>query len=253
VKRIALIPVYNEEATLPAVMESLVPLVDLLLVVDDGSSDRSLALARERALREPRIRVLALQRNSGMSAALRAGFLHLVSRMQAGELDPDDVVFTMDADGQHDAGQLESLSLYFQDRALDVALTRRDFALYPWHKRLGNRFMTLWGSLWSGFSYHDVESGFRALRLGVLPPLMEYYTGYRYSCAQEIAILTARLGFRVDNGFVTAIRRYRSQTRLQDVFINALLGAWAFVRWRLNRRSEARSWDRCPARQDIRR
>lgn len=253
-KRIALIPVYNEEATLPAVVESLIPQVDLLLIVDDGSSDRSLELARERALREPRIRVLALRQNSGMSAALREGFLHLMSRMRAGELDPDDVVFTIDADGQHDAAQIESLSRYLQDRALDVALTRRDFALYPWHKRLGNRFMTLWGSWWSGFSYRDVESGFRALRLAVLPPLMEYYRGYRYSCAQEIAVLTARLGFRVDNGFVTAIRRYRSQTGLQDVLINALFGAWAFVRWRLNRKSEARrSWDRCPARQDIRR
>ena len=117
-----------------------------------------------------------------------------------------------------------------------MAITRRKFDLYPSHKRLGNRLMSLWGSLWSGYPYRDVESGFRGMRLKVLPALLDYYTGYRYSCAQEIAILTARLGFRVDNNFPTIIQRYRSQTGLSDVVINAALGFWAFLRWWLRRK-----------------
>ncbi|MBM3789729.1 MAG: glycosyltransferase family 2 protein [Acidobacteria bacterium] len=239
-KKIAVVPVYNEESTLPAVLDSLVSQLDLLVIVDDGSTDGSLQVARRRAARENRLRVLQLRENRGMSAALREGFLYLVALHRAGELDSRDLVFTIDADGQHDARQIDALAVHVRERNLDVALTCRDFSLYPAHKRWGNRLMTLWGSLWSGFRYRDIESGFRALRLRVLPAMMDYYTGYRYSCAQEIAVLTARLGFRVDNEFRTVIQLYRSQTGLRDVIINAALGAWASVRWTFRRPLAAR-------------
>ncbi len=233
VKKIALIPVYNEELTLPWVLDALIPVVDVIVIVDDGSSDRSPFIALGRAGGRVDIRVFRLPENRGMSAALREGFLHLAGRLDRAELDADDVVFTIDADGQHDAGEIGPLCSFMEAKRLDVVLTRRSFTLYPFHKRAGNFLMTLWGSLWSGFRYYDVESGFRAMRLRVLPPLLDYYTGCRYSCAQEIAILTARLGFRVSNDFVTLIRLYRSQTRSRDVVINAVLGFWAFARWAL--------------------
>jgi hypothetical protein len=120
---------------------------------------------------------------------------------------------------------------------LEVALTRRDFSRYPRYKRLGNALMSLWGSLLSGFRYRDIESGFRGLRLRVVPAMLDYYTGYRYSCAQEIAIITARLGLRVDNSFETPIALYRSQTGLRDVVCNAALGLVALVRWRFHIRA----------------
>lgn len=240
-RKIAVVPVYNEEATLPGVMDAVLAQVDLLVIIDDGSRDASLAAALERSARDRRVRVLQLQDNRGMSAALREGFLDLISLLRDGELASEDLVFTIDADGQHDAGQIAALARHVGERHLDVALARRDFSLYPAHKLWGNCFMSAWGSLWSGYRYRDIESGFRVLRLGVLPPLMEYYTGMRYSCAQEIAILTARLGFRVDNSFRTLIRLYRSQTGIRDVAINAALGAWAFCRWRFRRRTASRS------------
>jgi glycosyltransferase involved in cell wall biosynthesis len=235
-KKIALIPVYNEEGTLLTVLESLAPLVDRILIVDDGSSDNSPALAIEWGRNRACVEVLQLVENHGMSAALREGFLYLASRLKDGELDPDDLLLTLDADGQHDANEISELCEYVEKKGLDVALTNRDFSLYPYYKRLGNRLMTLWGSLWSGFRYSDVESGFRAMRVKILPRLLNYYVGYRYSCAQEIAILTARLGFLVDNKFSIPIHHYRSQTGLRDVVINASLGAWACLRWRLGRK-----------------
>jgi glycosyltransferase involved in cell wall biosynthesis len=253
-RKIALIPVYNEETTLRRVVDGLVRHVELLVIVDDGSTDDSFAIARERALSQNSVRVLRLPENQGMSAALREGFLYLISRMRAGKLDADDLVFTLDADGQHDPEEIQALGEYVGGRGLDVALTRRDFSLYPAYKRWGNRFMSVWGSLWSGFHYHDVESGFRAMRLRVLPALMEYYKGRRYSCAQEIAILTARLGFRVDNGFVTRIRLYRSQTGPRDVATNALMGALACLRWSFGLRTGGRiGAERIPAARTQRR
>ncbi len=235
-KKIALIPVYNEEATLLSVLEPLSRLVDLLVVVDDGSQDRSPVLAESWARGRSHVRILRLPENRGMSSALREGFVFLSLLLRDGSLEPEDLILTLDADGQHDSREIQALCEHVTAAGLDVALTRRDFALYPWHKCLGNDLMTLWGSLWSGFRYSDIESGFRAMRLKVIPPLLDYYTGLRYSCAQEIAILTVRLGFRVDNSFDTIIQLYRSQTALRDVFINAALGFWAFARWVMRRK-----------------
>ena len=230
-RKIALVPVYNEESTLIEVLEGIIPLVDILVLVDDGSTDGSLDLARRWAQDHSNTEILALPHNHGMSTALREGFVHVVELLREGNLHPDDLLVTLDADGQHDPKGITAISEHMRTRGLDVALTRRDFVLYPIHKRWGNRLLTLWGRLWSGYAYHDIESGFRGLRLEVLPPLLEYYAGYRYSCAQEIAILTARLGFKIDNSFPTEIRRYRSHTALRDVFVNAFWGLWSFVRW----------------------
>lgn len=230
-RKIALVPVYNEASTLIEVLEGIIPLVDILVLVDDGSTDGSLDLARRWSRDHSNMEILALVENHGMSTALREGFAHVVELLKGGSVHPDDLLVTLDADGQHDPKGIVALSEYMRTKGLDVALTRRDFVLYPFHKRWGNRLLTLWGRLWSGHEYQDVESGFRGLRLEVLPLLLEYYTGYRYSCAQEIAILTARLGFKIDNSFPTKIQRYRSHTALRDVFVNALWGFWAFVRW----------------------
>lgn len=240
-RKIALLPVYNEESTLVSVLDPIFSQVDMLVVVDDGSTDASLRLALEWAQERPRAVVLPLAKNHGMSAALREGFAYLETLLANRKLDPEDLLLTLDADGQHDWRAILGLCEHVETGAFDVALTCRDFALYPVHKRLGNRLMTLWGRLWSGFAYKDVESGFRAMRLKVLPELLDYYTGYRYSCAQEIAILTARLGFKVDNRFKTTIRHYRSQTSMRDVVINASLGFLAFTRWALGRKTHNRA------------
>ena len=230
-RTIALIPVYNEATTLIPVLEALTARVDSVLIVDDGSTDDSLALAQRWVRGRAGVEVLHLPSNRGMAAALREGFVRVAARLEDRELEPEDLLFTLDADGQHDSGQVAVLGAYMEKLDLDVALTQRDFALYPFHKRIGNRMMSAWGSLWAGYRYSDVESGFRAMRLRVIPPLLDYYSGCRYSCAQEIAVLTARLGFRVDNNFRTVVRLYRSQTRARDVLINGLFGFLAFIRW----------------------
>ncbi len=230
-RKIALIPVYNEESTLLSVLDSLSAEVDRIVIVDDGSRDGSFLLAEEWAMGRQNAVVLRLRENRGMSTALREGFLHMADGLNSGGLDSEDLLLTLDADGQHDSREIAALCQHMESNGLDVGLTRRDFSLYPWHKRLGNRLMSVWGAVWSGYDYSDVESGFRAVRLRVLPALLDYYSGYRYSCAQEIAVLTARLGFRVDNTFVTVIQLYRSQTGLKDVAINAFFGFWAYARW----------------------
>jgi dolichol-phosphate mannosyltransferase len=91
------IPAFNEEASMPALVQDMTWLMGQLdgtcevLIVDDGSRDRTFALAREAQTADPRFRALRLSRNFGHQVALTAGLAR--SRGQA--------VITMDADRQH--------------------------------------------------------------------------------------------------------------------------------------------------------
>ena len=75
------IPAYNEEARLPATLERVREYLDRspepyeVIVVDDGSEDGTLRIAREAAAAWPQLRVIGLGRNQGKGAAVRAGML----------------------------------------------------------------------------------------------------------------------------------------------------------------------------------
>ncbi len=123
------IPVYNEE-------ESLGPLYDRLqevlpglncryeiVFVDDGSRDRSPALLRDLATRDPNVRVVLFRRNYGQTAALDAGF-------HAAE---GDVLIPMDADLQNDPGDIPRL-LEQVDLGFDV--------VHGWRKNRHDTYIT---------------------------------------------------------------------------------------------------------------
>jgi dolichol-phosphate mannosyltransferase len=91
------VPVYNEEETLPRLLERLSAVLDALpggpheiVLVDDGSRDRSRELMRAAALADPRVVAVSLSRNFGHQAALSAALDHVRG----------DAVVVMDADLQ---------------------------------------------------------------------------------------------------------------------------------------------------------
>ena len=90
------IPVWNEEGNLPALYQRLAPVMDAIgevetILVDDGSSDRSLPILREIAARDPRVKVISFNRNYGQHAAVMAGL----------EASRGRTVITLDADLQN--------------------------------------------------------------------------------------------------------------------------------------------------------
>ena len=92
----AVIPVFNAESILPRLVERLVSVLSAcaehfeIILVNDGSRDRSWAVIAELAQQHPRVRGLDLQRNVGQQNALLAGI-----RVARGE-----IVVTLDDDGQ---------------------------------------------------------------------------------------------------------------------------------------------------------
>jgi glycosyltransferase involved in cell wall biosynthesis len=102
------LPAYNEEANIEQALAEATGVAERLfgeheiVVVDDGSTDRTGALARAAAERDPRVRLVAHQGNRGYGEALRTGFL--AARL--------DFVFFTDADLQFDLDELEGFLQY---------------------------------------------------------------------------------------------------------------------------------------------
>lgn len=225
-----LIPAYNEERTILDVLRRADPFADLLVVVDDGSRDTSSSLIRSWCDMHGKVALLTHPLNRGMSGALRTGFDYLLGLLRLGVLRPEDIVITMDADGQHIPEESGPAVEMMQDRSVDVLLGRRDLRGYPRSKRVGNWGLSFWASILSGYRFRDVECGFRLMRLKVIADIMPYFTGRNYGCAQELGIIPVRRGWKMDNTLPTKVAFYRKGARIRDGLTNLFMGLLAFLR-----------------------
>lgn len=155
------IPVYNEEAHLAPVLTEILRHADEVLVVDDGSTDRTPDLLRD----FPGVRVIRHERNLGYGAALRSAF----GRTLEGGYDG---LVTLDCDGQHEprripevAAPLDRYDLVSGSRYLRVFdPSRRP----PEQRRKINVEVTRWLNECLGLGVTDAFCGFKAYRASAL-------------------------------------------------------------------------------------
>ncbi|MDQ7792864.1 MAG: glycosyltransferase family 2 protein [bacterium] len=238
-KRVLIMPQFNEAHNILAVLEGAMAHVDHIVVVDDGSTDGSGALLRQwQSVHPHAFTLITLEQNRGMSGALLVGFSHVNRLLRLGLLRGEDVIVNIDADGQHRPEEIGSAVDLLVTGGYDVALGRRDLSGYPRLKQLGNRFLSWWASFLTGFAYHDVECGFRLMRARVVPQFLRYFSGRKYGCAQEIGVITALLRLSVSNDLPTKINYYRHGARITDGFVNMSMGALAWARVKLGMASD---------------
>ncbi len=219
-RRIAVVPAYNEEATVAEVLDRLSKLVDELVVVDDGSTDDTRGEIEQWLPGHDHVRLIVHEQNRGMSEAYYTAFTDMRQRIIDGDVSADDLIYTIDADGQHELAVLEELQRIMLHDGLDALLVQRDLSGYPFYKQLGNRMLSAWASLWAGGPLLDVESGYRIFRAGALANALDYYQGYKYSETVEVAVVLWRLGYKVRNDVVVPVPIYRSRTSMLDVVID---------------------------------
>jgi len=233
-KRIAITPVHNEQDSIAAVLERIWPQVDLLIVVEDGSTDDT--RARVAAWAEGRLNVYFVSSPTrlGQSRALKRGYALVHELLRRGVIAPDDPVIELDSDGQHDPAYITPLFEFWQSCGADIVLARRDFAGYPLYKRFGNWGLTIINSILTGQWFFDAVSNFRVASARARSDLLPYYTGYRYSGSFEANIIFAGLGYRTDNTFRVHVPLYRTGARARDGWHIVWTGlrAWARVRAR---------------------
>jgi dolichol-phosphate mannosyltransferase len=166
------IPAYNEEAGIrQAVEEADQALAQLaaryeIIVVDDGSSDRTAAVIQEAAVRHPRVRLLQHQSNLGYSAALRTGFEAAVY---------EGVAFT-DADCQFhltDLGALLALSEH-HPIAVGFRLDRKDL----WSRRFFSWGYNVLVRTLLGTGVRDCDCALKVFRRDILMKLLPETPGF---------------------------------------------------------------------------
>jgi glycosyltransferase involved in cell wall biosynthesis len=170
-KRVAVVvPAHNEEELLPVTLASVPDFVDRIIVVDDASHDSTAGRAHTAAAADPRIAVLAHERNGGVGAAIVTGYKRALEERI-------DVTCVMAGDNQMDPGDLESLVLPVARGEVDYAKANRlvsgqAWELIPRHRYLGNAVLSLLTKIASGY-WHvaDSQSGYTALALPMLEQL----------------------------------------------------------------------------------
>lgn len=159
-RHLIIIPALNEERTIAEVIRSAkenIPFSDIL-VLNDGSTDRTAQLAREMD-----VMVVDLPFNLGYGAALQTGF-------RFAERHGYDYVITMDADGQHLPSSVESLLAAMEREGADVVIGSRFLAkgYKPGFMRaLGIWLFSMIARSFTGIEITDPTSGFQLLRRNV--------------------------------------------------------------------------------------
>jgi len=182
------IPAYQEAATIAGIVAAVRAAMPgaALLIVDDGSTDGTAALAEACGAR-----VLRLATNRGKGSALRAG-------MRTGLAEGARWILTMDADGQHRAEDLPRLAQAARaaPRAIIIGSRRAGQADAPAARRRANRVADFWVSWAAGAFICDSQSGFRAYPAAALADLARYEgRSPRFCFESAILIDAARRGF----------------------------------------------------------
>ncbi|MBN1941661.1 MAG: glycosyltransferase family 2 protein [Phycisphaerae bacterium] len=220
-KLTVVIPVYNEAATIKAILQAIrsVPLEKEILVVDDGSTDGTRE-ALERLDSAADVRILRHERNRGKGAALRTGF-----QAARGE-----VVVIQDADLEYDPAEYP--------RLIEPILTGRAEAVYGsrfaaapggrWWHVAGNRLLTCLSNLLTGLDLTDMETGHKAFRRDVLRTIEIQEN--RFGVEPEITARLAARGCRILE--IPIAYRPRSRAEGKKIgFKDALRTLWCIVKY----------------------
>lgn len=220
------VPVYNEEETLPVLIPKLAEVLGRLgtpyemIFVDDGSSDGSREILKEMVSQYPCLRIIGLKQNRGLSTALLAG----MREARGGR------IVTLDSDLQNDPEDIPRL-LGYLDR-YDMATGWRQKRDDPWLKRVSSKIANSIRNRLSGEQIHDSACTLRAFRRECLGDLAVFNGMHRF-----FPTLAKMKGYRIIEVPVFHHPRkygkskYNIRNRALRAFID-LLG----VRWLKNRR-----------------
>jgi len=189
------IPCYNETATLAQCVARVRAIAsdDLaieIVIVDDASSDDSLAKAEALADKYPEVKVYSHEVNQGKGAALRTGFRKVTG----------DFVAVQDADLEYDPNDLVRLLEPLISGKADVAFGSRYLTtgphrvLYFWHS-VGNRFLTLISNIFTDLNLTDMETCYKVFKREVIQSIEieENRFGFEPEIVAKLADLRLRI------------------------------------------------------------
>ena len=184
----ALIPAFNEEKHIGDVVHRTRHELERVLVVDDGSSDKTADRARESGAE-----VIVHPQNRGKGETIKTGFRHWLDRQI-------DFVIILDSDGQHRPEEIDrflaAASLPTNPKLI-LGNRMNDVATMPRVRRFVNRWMSNRISAVCGQQIPDTQCGFRMLHRQLIPELLGGSARFDYET--EMLIIASRKGLRIES------------------------------------------------------
>ena len=185
-----IIPTYNNQASLQAVIEGVLEYTKNVIMVNDGSTDGTVELLK----RFSQIQQIHLTKNKGKGNALRLGFTHAITL-------GFDYAITIDSDGQHFTEDIpsfiEALENAENKEVLLIGARNMEQEGVPKKSSFGNKFSNFWFWVETGIRLQDTQSGFRLYPLFAMKEIKLYTNKFEFEI--EAIVKAAWKGIEVKN------------------------------------------------------
>ncbi len=224
-KLVVMVPAYNEEGSISAVISEIpreIPPINVveILVINDGSSDRT----SEEAKRSGADRIISHKKNMGLGVTFRDG-LEEALRMGA------DIIVNTDADGQYNGAEIPRLiEPVFLGQA-DIVIGNRqidNLDHMPWQKKMGNKIATWVTRRTTGLPIIDAQTGFRAFSKEAALRMTLMSSSYTY--VQETLIEAANKRLKVEQVPIEFRKRKGPSRLISNIFRYARLAGTTIIR-----------------------
>lgn len=229
------VPAYNEELLIGRVIETMPQFVDVIVIVDDCSTDKTSSIV-EKYQSESKIRVELIkhQTNLGVGKAIATGYIWCRDHKI-------DVSVVMAGDGQMDPDDLESLITPVVSGEVDYAKGNRLITGEAWKKiphvrYLGNSMLSLLTKIASGYwQVADSQTGYTAASLKVLQTIQLNQIYPRYGVPNDILVKLNIYNFRVRDVEIKPIYGIGEKSGIKPIRMIPQLSwlMWKLFVWRM--------------------
>ena len=192
-----IIPCYNEEATITAIVEEVIS-ADIgttkkeIIIVDDCSKDNTRNLLAELEKKHKSIKLIFQEVNQGKGAALKKGIIESTG----------DVVVIQDADLEYDPQEYKRLLYPIERGPADVVYGSRFIGGEPhriiyYRNQVANKFLTFLSNMFTGLNLTDMETCYKMFRGNLVRGMAKELKSNRFGFEPEITARTAKSKARV--------------------------------------------------------
>ena len=227
-KRLVIIPTYNEKENIEAIIKAVfaLPVEFHVLVIDDGSPDGTAAIVKRMIGEQTEQRLFIVERKGklGLGTAYIAGFKWAIEHKY-------DYIFEMDADFSHNPNDLVKLYEALANEGADVAIGSRyvtgvNVVNWPMGRVLMSYFASKYVRTVLGIDVHDTTAGFVGYKREVLETIeldKIRFKGYAFQI--EMKFTAVKCGFTVKEVPIIFVNRVLGTSKMSGgIFSEALLG-----------------------------
>lgn len=220
-KTVAVIPSYNEAATVGAVAQEVQKYVDTVVVVDDGSKDNTHSTLQELAKANGKIIALHHEINLGKGAALKTGCDAAVALGA-------DYIVCLDADHQHTPHSIPKFVQALQHTDVVFGVRQLNNRM-PLIMLLGNKFLSIIINALFHVLVHDTQSGFRAFTRKAYDTLRWKSTGYEVETEMIVRMSQYELRYSEVDIDTIYLDGYKGTTALDGIKIFGQIVKWKLL------------------------